>query len=329
MGKVRRRDVLIVIGAWFGAPFPIRAQQAKAVVIGWFGSGSFASYSDGAGSRRDVLIEVLRDNGFSVTLEPRFADGRLERLPELAAELVRLKPHLIMVADAVSTSALKKATTTIPILMAGASDVVGLGLVQSLARPGGNITGFSSPYGDEFTTKWVELLKGVLPDARRLAVLWNPEIPAARRRNEQMQRAARATGVELLSLEVRRAEDFEQAFKVYRESGAAGLIVDNAPFMGVHGSKIHDFALRARVPTMWGRARRAEAGGLLDYGVDNTSLYRKVGLQAVKILNGKKPGDLPVEQPTRYELVVNLKTARAIGVTIPQSTLVRADRVIE
>jgi len=329
LGEVGRRDFLIVVGALLGAPFPIEAQQPKAVVIGWLGSGSFASYTGAAGSVRDVLIEVLRDNGFAATLESRFAEGQLERLPELAAELVRLKPQLIVVADAVSTSVLKKATNTIPIIMAGASDVVSLGLVQSLARPGGNVTGFSSPYGDDFTTKWVELLKGVLPDARRLAVLWNPELPAARQRNEQMQRAARATGLELISLEVRRAEDFEQAFKVYRVRGAAGLIVDNAPFMRVHESKIQDFSVRARVPTIWGRASSAERGGLLAYGVDYRNLYRKVGLYAAKILNGRKPADLPVEQPTRYELVVNLKTARAIGITIPQSTLLRADRVIE
>ena len=326
MPEIRRRDFLIVVGALIGAPFRVEAQQAKAVVIGWFGSGSLASY---ARAYRDFLIEALRDNGFAVTLESRFAEGKLERLPELADELVRLKPHLIVVADAVSTSALKKATTTVPIIMAGVSDVVGLGLVQSLARPGGNVTGFSSPYGDEFTTKWVELLKAVLPDARRLAVLWNPELPAARRRNEQMQRAARATGIDLVSLEVRSAEDFEQAFKAYRESGAAGLIVDNAPFMRVHATKIQDFALRSRVPTLWGSASGAEGGGLMAYGVDYKNLYRKVGLQAVNILNGKKPADLPVEQPTRYELLVNLKAARAIGITIPPSTLVRADRVIE
>jgi ABC-type uncharacterized transport system substrate-binding protein len=305
-------------------PLAAQTQPAKAVVIGWLGSGAVTSTA-----ARDALTKVLRDHGFAPELDLRFAEGRLERLPQLAAELVRRKPHLIVTADAVSTSAMKKETSTIPIVMAGASDPVDLNLVQSLARPGGNVTGLSSPFGDAFATKWVELLRDVVPGASRVALLWNPDIPAARRRHAQMQRAAQTMKLKLVSLEVRRAEDFEPAFEILRRRAAAGLIVDIAPFISVNASKILDFAGRARVPTVWGYVPGVRGGGLLAYGIDFVDMHQRVAAYAVKILQGAKPADLPVEEPTKFTLVINVKTAKTLGLTIPPALLLLADELIE
>ena len=300
------------------------AQQRnnRTVVIGWLGSGRTSSSFL-------PIVAVLRDQGFAATVQSRFAEGNLERLPGLASELVSLNPHLIITSDAVSTGAARGATTTIPIVMAGASDPLRLGFIQSFARPGGNVTGLSSPFGDQFATKWVELLRAVVPDADRVALLWNPEIPAARLRQEQIRRVAGAAGLELVSLEVRRTEDFEHAFKQFRQSRAAGIIVDNAPFISARALSIHNFVTAARIPSIWGFRASAEAGGLISYGIDYSRVYERVGHYAAKILRGAKPADMPVEQPDRYELIVNLKTAKALGLNIPQSVLLRADRVIE
>lgn len=314
----------LAIGVLLGATaFAVNAQQKRNVTIGWLGSGSVDK------ARQEAFELSLREHGVAPRLEIRFAQAKLDRLTELAADLVRLNPEVILSADAVSTTAAKKATTKIPIVMAGASDPVGLGLVQSLAHPGGNITGLSSPFGDEFASKWVELLREVRPGANRVAVLWNPEIPAARRRHEQVRQVAKTLGIQLTSLEVRHTNDFERAFDLYKRSEAAGLIVDNAPFITAHASKILGFATKNRVATVWGHAPIVREGGLLSYGADYTDIYRKAGLYAVKILNGAKPSDLPVEQPTKYELVINLLTAKSLGLTIPRSVLVRADHTIQ
>jgi putative ABC transport system substrate-binding protein len=299
----------------------VHAQQRSAV-IGWLGSGT----PDPA--RRAAFEQSLRESGVAGKLEVRFAQANLERLPALAAEIVQVKPDLIVVADAVSTAALKKVTSTIPIVMAGASDPVGLGLIQSLARPGGNITGLTSPFGDEFTGKWVELLHALRPSAKRFAVLWNPEIPAARRRNEQIRAAARNSGVHLDSLEVREARDFERAFALYKSRGAEGLIIDNAPFITAHGAEILAFVRREAVPSVSGHAPLASGGALISYGADFPDIYRKAALYAVKILDGAKPGDLAVEQPSKYELVINLAAAKSLGIQVPKTLLIRADRVI-
>jgi len=313
----------MTVGLLFAAtPFTVDAQQ-RSVTVGWLGSGSPVS------ARQEAFERSLSERGFTPRLEIRFAQGKLERLPELAMDLVRLKPDLILVADAVSTAAAKKATSAIPIVMAGASDPVGLGLVESLARPGGNLTGLSSPFGDEFTGKWIELLRTVRPRATRLAILYNPEIPAAGRRHEQMQKAANSLGVQVVSLEVRRPEDFERVFHHYKRTDVAGLIVDNAPFIMAHASKILDFATKGRIVTVWGHASAVHAGGLVSYGADYSDIYRKAGVYAVKILNGANPANLPVEQPSKFELVINMKTAKTLDLTVPPSLLIRADHIIE
>ena len=313
----------MTVGLLFAAtPFAVDAQE-RSVTVGWLGSGSPVS------ARQEAFQRSLRDRGFTPRMEIRFAQGKLERLPELVKDLVRLKPDLILVADAVSTAVLRKATSTIPIVMAGASDPVGLGLVESLARPGGNITGLTSPFGDEFAGKWIELARTVRPGATRLAILYNPEIPAARRRHEQMQKAANSLRVQVVSLEVRRPEDFEQMFRHYKRTDAAGLIVDNAPFIMAHATKILDFATKGRVATVWGHAPAVHAGGLVSYGADYSDIYRKAGDYAVKILNGANPAALPVEQPSKFELVINMKTAKTLQLTIPSSLVLRADQIIE
>lgn len=303
--------------------FAASAQQQRSVTIGWLGSGSVDKV------RQDAFERSLRDHGLAPRLEIRFAQARLDQLPALAAELVRLKPDLILAADAVSTTAAKKASDVIPIVMAGASDPVGLGLVRSLARPGGNITGLSSPFGGEFAGKWVELVREVLPKADRVAVLWNPEIPAARQRHEQVRQAAGNLRVELVSLEVRQTADFDKAFELYRRSDADGLIVDNAPFMTANAAKVLAFAAKNRVATVWGHAPMVSAGGLISYGTDYRDIYRKAGLYAVKILNGARPADLAVEQPAKYELVVNLMVAKKLGLSLPPAVLIRADQTFQ
>jgi putative ABC transport system substrate-binding protein len=310
----------VLIGS---APFAGNAQQLRRVTIGWLGSGSLDT------ARQEAFEHGLRQHGLEARLETRFAQAKLDRLPDLAAALVRLSPELILVSDAVSTAALKKATSSVPIVMAGASDPVGLGLVQSLAQPGGNVTGLSSPFGDEFARKWVELLRDVRPGAKRVATIWNPEIPAARRRHAQVRHAAAALGLSLTSLEVRQTGDFERAFARYKETEPAGLIVDNAPFITANASTILEFATAARVATVWGHAAPVRAGGLLSYGADYRDIYRKAAGYAAKIIQGAKPGDLPVEQPTKYELVINLRTAKALGLALPSSVLIRADDTIQ
>jgi putative ABC transport system substrate-binding protein len=300
------------------------AQAQRSVTIGWLGSGSPDAV------RQQAFEQSVRSQGFAPKLEIRFAQARLERLPELCADLVRLKPDLILVSDAVSTAAIKKATRTIPIVMAGASDPVGLGLVQSLARPGGNITGLSSPFGGEFAGKWVELLRELRPEARRVALLWNPEIPAARQRHEQIRQAAKKSGVELVHLDVRHADDFPKAFEGYVRSNAAGLVVDNAPFITAHAAQVLAFARKERVATVWGQGPPVRSGGgLLSYGTDYVHIYRQAGIYAAKIMNGASPAELPVEQPTKYELVVNLRTAKSLGISVPPAVLVRADHVVQ
>jgi putative ABC transport system substrate-binding protein len=300
---------------------PLAAQRV--VTIGWLGSGT-----PGAASQK-AFERSLGDHGFQAKLEIRFAQGKPERLPELAMDLIRVKPDLILVADAVSTAAAMRVTATIPIVMAGASDPLNLGLIENLPRPGRNVTGVASPFGDEFAGKWLEFLRALRPGASRWAVLYNPEIPAARRRHEQIQKAGSGFGVEVIPLEVRRAEDFEQAFRHYKDTGANGLIVDVAPFIGARASKILEFAARDGVPTMWGDAGFVKAGGLISYGTDYGDVYRKAGAYAARILNGAKPGDLPVEQTNRFELVINMKTAKILGLAVPPSLLLRADFVIK
>jgi putative ABC transport system substrate-binding protein len=278
--------------------------------------------------------ESLRDLGYrvgqNVVIEYRFAQARLERLPELAADLVRLKVDVIVTGVNSNTIAAKQATTTIPIVMANGSDPVGAGLVASLARPGGNITGLTSDTGDEITGKRVELLKEILPKLSRVAVLWNPDlVSATQARLTAAADAARKLRRAPLPVEARGLDDLERAFASMIKERAGALVVLGGAVRFNYRGQIGSMATRNRLPAIAGVKEYAEAGLLLIYGVSQPDLWRRAATYVDKILKGAKPADLPVEQPTKFELVINLKTAKALGLTLPQSFVARADEVIQ
>jgi putative ABC transport system substrate-binding protein len=262
-------------------------------------------------------------------VERRFADGKVERLSELAAELVRIKVDVIVTATDVGVAAVKQETQTIPIVMSGSSDPVGTGFVASLARPGGNITGLSI-MSSQLSGKRLELLKEVVPGIARAAFLWNPDVRGTLLDYNETASAARTLRVQLQSVELRRAEDLERTFSAITNQRAQGLIVQTPnPVLFSNRSTIASFAQKNRLPSIYGQSVYADDGGLMSYGANIVESWRRAVTFVDKILKGAKPADLPVEQPTKFELVVNMKTARTLGVAIPQTILVRADRVIE
>jgi len=310
------------------APLAAEAQQAgKVPRIGFLYYGS-----PGPSPELDAFRQGLRElgciEGQNIAIEVRFASGRVERLPELAAELVRLKLDVIVTPGTPASVAAKQATSTIPIVFAGVADAVGAGLVANFARPGGNITGLTG-ISAELGGKRLELLKEVAPKASRVAVLYNP----ADRSNvlvlKELQESAPALRLTLQPLAVRGPGEFEGAFvamsrkRAHALFGAAGILTTE------HRKAIVDLAAKRRIPAMWGERQFVEAGGLMSYAVNFSDQVRRAATYVDKILKGAKPGDLPVEQPTKFELVINLKTAKALGFTIPQSLLLRADEVIQ
>jgi putative ABC transport system substrate-binding protein len=303
-------------------------QPAKVPRIGVL-MGSSASSSGGL---VDALRDGLRDLGYTegqnIGLEPRYADGRSERLPDLAGELVRLKVSAIVVAAPQAIRAAKQATGTIPIVMAAVADPLDAELVPSLARPGGNLTGVSA-LAVGYSAKWLELLKETVPKASRVAILSNPTNPSTPGYWREMQAAARVLGVKLQSVEVREPDGFEGAFAAMTKGHAGGLIVPPDALPLAHRTRIVGLAAKARLPAMYGVREFVEVGGLMAYGSSLRDIFRRAALYVDKILKGAKPGDLPVEQTSRFELVLNLKTAKALGLTIPQSILIRADQVIQ
>ncbi len=311
-----------------GLPVAAEAQQAgKVPRIGLLFYGS-----PGPSPELDAFRQGLRELGYiegqNITIEYRFAGGRVGQLPELAAELVRLKLDVIVTPGTPASVAAKQATSTIPIVFAGVADAVGAGLVADFARPRGNITGLTG-ISAELGGKRLELLKEVAPKASRVAVLFNP----ADRSNvlvlKELQESAPALRLTLQPLGVRGPGEFEGAFvamsrkRAHALFGAAGILTTE------HRKAIVDLAAKNRIPAMWGERQFVEAGGLMSYAVNFYDQVRRAATYVDKILKGAKPGDLPVEQPTKFELVINLKTAKALGLTIPQSLLLRADEVIQ
>jgi len=302
------------------------AQQATNLSrIGILAAGSPLSESP----RIEVLRQGLRELGYTegknVIFERRYAQGRVDRLPSLAADLVRLKVDIIVTGGRPSTRAGQQATSTIPIVMAAAGDPVGNKFVASLARPGGNITGLTTIRGD-LTGKRLELLQEAVPKISRVAVLWGP--PAAS--NLKMtEAAARSLGLEFQSLEVRSPGDLEDAFRAATKERAQALVALRNPIFLNQLTRIAELAIKSRLATIYDDKTFVEAGGLMSYGVHFPDLYRRAATYVDKILKGVKPVDLPVEQPTKFELVINLKTAKQIGLTIPPNVLARADRVIK
>jgi len=313
-------------------PFPARAQQPKRVPrLGYLSSGDPARNSAGV----EGILLALRERGYiegqNIVAEYRYGEGKLDRVPELVAELVRLKVDIIVVAGGAGVvQAAKNATKTIPIVIAGQGiDPVEGGLIESLARPGGNVTGITNLSG-ELGGKRLELLKEAVPKLSRVAVLYDPAAPGSvREAKELLPVAARALKLTLQPWEVRAADDFDRVFAALNKQRPDGLYVPVGPLMRNNEKRIVAFALKSRLPSMFSNREAIEAGGLMSYGADLADSYRRVAYFVDRILKGAKPADLPVEQPMKFELVFNLKTAKQIGITIPQSVLFRADKVIK
>jgi putative ABC transport system substrate-binding protein len=307
---------------------PADAQQPKKIpVIGFLNPGSNPS-TDG---RIAALRLGLRDLGYfegkDIVIERRYAEGRVERLSTMARDLVRLKVDVIVAIGTPSVEAAKDATQTIPIILSS-GDPVGSGHVASLARPGGNITGLTN-LTPELAGKRLELLKEAVPRLSQVAVVWNPDSPAADLRMKEAEVAARSLRLQLHSAGVRSPNDLEPAFLAMKKERAGALITLRAPLIVNQSKRILDLAAKNRLPAMYDDRSTVEAGGLMSYGANQADLDRRAAYFVDKILKGAKPGELPIEQPTKFELVINLKAAKQIGLTIPQSVLYRADKVIK
>lgn len=305
------------------------AQQPKQVPrVGFLVPGSPSSYSDRIEAFRQGLRELGHVEGQNIIIEYRYTEGKSDRLPVLASELVQLKVDVIVTGTTPAIQAVKNTTSTIPIVMAEVADPVAVGLVASLARPGGNITGLTT-LSPDLDGKRLELVKEILPKVTRVAYIWDPANSAGRIRFKGVQGAAQALAITLQSLEARNPKELESAFEAAIRERPGALMVPN-PTVLAYGRQVADFAAQNRLPVIYDTREHAEKdGGLLSYGPNFADLLRRTATYVDRILKGAKPADLPVEQPTKFELVVNLKTAKQIGLTIPQSVLYRADRVIK
>jgi putative tryptophan/tyrosine transport system substrate-binding protein len=306
------------------------AQQPKKITkIG----ALFPSNPSAAAHLLEAFRQGMRELGYvegkTVVLELRYGESRAERISELARELVGLKVDVIVTATDVAIAAVKRETQTIPIVMANSTDPVGTGFVASLARPGGNVTG-NSRMSPELSGKRLELLREVVLGLSRVAFLWNPDVRGAVLDYNQTEGAARSLGLQLQSVEVARAEDFDRAFSaVTKERAQAFIMPPGNPVAFPNRGRIASFAQKNRLPSMYGQEEYVDAGGLMSYGPNNTDLLRRAATYVDKILKGTKPGDLPVEQPMKFEFVINLNTAKQIGLTIPPNVLARATKVIK
>jgi ABC-type uncharacterized transport system substrate-binding protein len=313
------------------SPVAAETQQAAKVARIGFLAGNLAALPN----LREAFLQGLRDLGYvegrSVVIEYRDAEGKLERLPALAAELVALKVDVILAASTPQTLAAMQATRTLPIVFAAADDAVGSGLVTSLARPGGNVTGLSF-LAPELVGKRLELLKQAVPGVTQVAVLWQPGGLGERTEKDQLKEAdvaARALGVRVQFVEARGPADIDRAFSDMTRARAGALtVLTGAMFFGER-KRLVDLAAKNRLPAVYPWREGVGAGGLMSYGADLADLFRRAATYVDRILKGAKPADLPVEQPTKFELLINLKVAKALGLTIPQSVLARADHVVE
>ena len=324
--KIARLTLCALLFALYASA---EAQQPKKIYrIGYLSTTDPSRQSTRSEAIRLALRELGYIEGQNIAFEYRYAEGKQDRWPALAAELVRLKVDIIVVTGGtIWVRAVKNATKTIPIVMIGLAAPVEDGLVESLARPGGNVTGVTNLSG-ELSGKRLELLKEAVPKVTRVAVLYNPVAPGIVLELKEVQTAARALGVTIQPWEVRPADGFDRVFAAMGKLRPDGLMVLSGPLMGANRKRIAGLALKSRLPSMYGNREAVDAGGLMYYGADQAESYRRVAYYVDRILKGAKPADLPVEQPMRFELIVNLKTAKQIGVTIPQWTLMKADRVI-
>jgi putative ABC transport system substrate-binding protein len=328
--RIRPAAILIFVLALISVDVPLAAgaQQAGRVYrIGFLGATSPSGYAPQVEAFRGGLRDLGYVEGKNVVIEFRWAEGNYARLPELAAELVLLKPDVLVTHAPAGTRAAKRATATIPIVMGAAGDAVATGLVAGLARPGGNVTG-SSFFLPELNAKRLEVLKEALPRLSRVGVLLNPDNPANAATLRAMKETARSVKIQLHPVEVRSPADFEGAFATIVKGRAGALAVYDDAMLIAEAARIADLARKNRLPTI-GFIEYAKAGGLLAFGVNFPDLWRRAAGFVDKILRGAKPADLPVEQPTTFQVIVNLKTAKDLGLTIPQSILLRADEVIQ
>ncbi|MCW5658283.1 MAG: ABC transporter substrate-binding protein [Burkholderiaceae bacterium] len=334
MDMPSRRDALGWVGALAHpavllllAPLPVIAQVAVPRRIGYLAAGPAGS------GFQDAFRAGMRDLGWAegrnISIEFRFADTHYERLPELAAELVRLNVEVIVAQPTAAAYAARGATKSIPIVMVNVGDPVRLKLVDTLGRPGGNATGTAFSVGLESIAKSLQLFRETVPNLRRLAVLSNPANPAQPLTISDLRASAKTLGLELLLLEARQADEFDAAFAAMTKERVEGLLVVPEAFFILHGARLAELASKHRIPTMHGVRQNVDTGGLMSYGPRLTDASRRAASYVDRILKGAKPADLPIEQPSKFDLVINLKTARALGLAIPQSVLLRADEVIE
>jgi putative ABC transport system substrate-binding protein len=328
---MKRRDLIIALGGAVAWPLAARAQQKAMPVVGFLSTGNASPgpVAPLVAAFRQGLRETGYIEGQNVAIEYRWAEGHYDRLPALAADLVGRKVDVIVSTGGTPTAlAAKNATSTIPIVFRAGADPVGDGLVASLARPGGNLTGVSMLI-DELTRKRLELLSELVPQAKVIALLVNPKNPATENVMRDVQEAARVKGLQLPILKANSESEIDAAFATLVQLQAGALVVAADPFLSSRREQLVALATRYAVPAIYAWREFAEAGGLISYGSSLTTAFRQLGNYAGKILKGAKPADLPVQQSTRFELVINLKTAKARGLTIPQSLLLRADEVIQ
>ena len=329
---MKRKILVLAISAMlFALCLPAEAQQPKNVPrIGYLSALDPVSESTRVEGIRSALRERGYIEGQNIAIEYRYAEGKRDRLPELAVELVRTKVDIIVTAGGDSlVRAARNATKTIPIVMSGGGvDPVAAGFAESLARPGGNVTGFTN-LSTELGGKRLELFKEAVPKVARVAVLYDPTIQANVLDQKEVQNASRALGLTVRSWEVRAADGFDRVFAALNKERPDGLYVSVGPLTNTNRNRTVSFATKSLLPSVFGRREFVESGGLMSYGADLADSYRRVAYYVDRILKGAKPADLPVEQPTKFELVINLKTAKQIALTIPQSMLYRADKVIK
>jgi putative tryptophan/tyrosine transport system substrate-binding protein len=326
----RRRFLLTSLAGALAGPRAAAGQPIDKIRrIGHLGGASPAAIAPWLETLRRALTELGWREGQNITIENRSVEGRFERLPNAAAELVRLPVDLIIAGTTPAAQAARQATTTIPIVTTVVSDPVGSGLAASLARPGGNVTGLTLLAGPEIVGKYLELLKAAVPALSRLAVLWNPAQTAHPPLIRQAETAARAIGCQLRLVTARSPAEFDGAFVTMAQEQADALLVLADPMFFQQRAILANLAAKNRLPAMYGLREHVEAGGLMTYAASIHDLYRRAALYVDKIFKGAKPADLPIEQPSTFELVINLKTAKALGLTIPPSLLARADQVIE
>lgn len=328
MSQVRRRQFLLTTGALLAAPLLARAQRARRIPRIGVLTGAVAEKAPNAETFRQRLRELGYEEGRNIAIEWRWAGGDVSRMPGLAQELVKLEVDLIVANSNGPIRAAQRATKTIPIVMVYPGDPIALGFVASLGRPGGNITGLTSQ-SPELDGKRLQLLKEAVPNLSRVAILWDSNQPGGQQRIKDMELAAPALGLRLQFVEAKSLGEFEGAFAAMTKENAGAVVYSLSPMQFAHRARIAEHALTNHLPTFCAAREYVEAGCLMGYSPSWNDLWRRAAYYVDRILKGAKPGDLPVEQPTKFELVINFKTAKALRITIPQSVLLRADEVIQ